>query len=152
MNLAGSVYSSHLQAAFDALVTRHDALRTRFTLGEHGVRAHVVPPGTCHLHARYVQLTPDQAAQPAAGLGLAAPWLTEAVQKDTGRPFDLGEAPLLRCTIIEVYIPATEVPWFSPVELSKDQVGSAIVNQSIACMCFKNLVHIVHGLTSFYLQ
>ena len=92
------------QAALDALVNRHDALRTCFTMGEHGVRVHVVPPGACRLHAGFVQLSSEQAAQPPAGPGLAAPWLTKAVQNDTGRPFDLGQAPLLRCTTIRVWM------------------------------------------------
>lgn len=94
----------YLQAALDALVIRHDALRTCFTLSEHGVRAHVVPPDACHLHASYIELTKEQAAQTPADPRLAPPWLTGAVQQDTGRPFDLGKAPLLRCTVIQVLL------------------------------------------------
>ncbi len=47
-----------------------------------------------------MQLKPEQAAQ-AARPGMAPQWLTDAVQRDTGTPFDLGKPPLLRATIIQ---------------------------------------------------
>ncbi|MGB3438460.1 MAG: amino acid adenylation domain-containing protein [Actinophytocola sp.] len=75
VTIRGPLDVARLNAAFRALVARHDALRMRFTLTEHGVR---------------------QAAAPVTAELACPPELPEDVVADFVRPFLLDQPPLIR--------------------------------------------------------
>ncbi|UDM53201.1 non-ribosomal peptide synthetase [Cupriavidus sp. MP-37] len=88
--LQGALDRRALQAALRAVVARHPALRTRFVADDGA-------PGTL----------PRQVVEPAPAFALAeAPLaagpeaLQACIDAEAARPFDLGQAPLLRATLL----------------------------------------------------
>jgi amino acid adenylation domain-containing protein len=87
LRLRGSIDLRCLVRAVNALVERHEVLRTRFVPAD-GV--------------------PQQVVEPVVGVGLTVKDVSgaealerarELVQEELSRPFDLGQAPLLRCLL-----------------------------------------------------
>ncbi|MGW4943412.1 non-ribosomal peptide synthase/polyketide synthase [Actinoplanes sp. NPDC004185] len=88
VRLTGTLRTDALRGALDALVARHESLRTTFRAGADGVAEQVIqPPGP-------VPLEEEQLGDPA-GLG-------EVLAAHTGRPFDLAAGPLLRAVLIRL--------------------------------------------------
>ncbi|WP_241526813.1 non-ribosomal peptide synthetase, partial [Pseudomonas sp. BIOMIG1BDMA] len=89
LRLKGQLDRTALQRAFDALVARHETLRTRFAIDG--------------LHA--VQLVGEDSAQPVEYEVLPAvdaARLQERVEAEIARPFDLREGPLLRVKLLRL--------------------------------------------------
>ncbi|WP_433730545.1 non-ribosomal peptide synthase/polyketide synthase [Actinoplanes sp. CA-051413] len=88
VRLTGTLRTDALRSALDALVARHESLRTTFRAGADGVAEQVIqPPGP-------VPLEEQQLGDPAA--------LGEVLAAHTGRPFDLAAGPLLRAVLIRL--------------------------------------------------
>ena len=83
LRISGSLDPSRLQLVFQELVDRHEALRTSFATGTDGEVLQVVHS---HVDATIQVIQVDDIAQQS----------TEFV-----RPFDLGEAPLVRLTLVQ---------------------------------------------------
>ncbi|MET0398037.1 MAG: AMP-binding protein, partial [Longimicrobiaceae bacterium] len=93
LRLRGALDVAALRAALDALVNRHETLRTVFA-EQGGAPVQVVhPPAPVALVERDLRELPE-AEREAAAERLAA---GEAL-----RPFDLGAGPLLRCTLLRL--------------------------------------------------
>ncbi len=91
LRLRGALDVAALRAALDALVRRHETLRTTFA-ERGGVPAQVIhPPAAVPLPLV------DLRALPAAGREARAERLARA---EAMRPFDLARGPLLRCTLL----------------------------------------------------
>ena len=90
IRLRGSLDVPALQRSFDALVARHESLRTVFVEGEDGrVSPQIQPPSALSLT---VQALPD--ASPEA--------LGRVVDAQMAQPFDLATGPLVRATLLQV--------------------------------------------------
>ncbi|WP_212986930.1 non-ribosomal peptide synthase/polyketide synthase [Actinoplanes auranticolor] len=86
VRLTGALRVDALQGALDALVARHESVRTTFRAGADGVAEQVIqPPGP-------VPLERIDAEGPEA--------LREALAAYTSRPFDLARGPLLRAVLV----------------------------------------------------
>jgi amino acid adenylation domain-containing protein len=81
--LTGPLDRDRLAAAFDALVARHEALRTRFTVVD-GVVRQGIDPNWAGVHWRDAGTVAEVA---------------EAARAAAGKPFDLSTGPLLRVTV-----------------------------------------------------
>ncbi|MGK3091280.1 amino acid adenylation domain-containing protein [Streptomyces sp. WAC01490] len=88
-HLSGEVDAAALAAAFDALVRRHEILRTWFVAGEDGPRQVVAPAD-----ANGFRLTRESVEFSADGI-------PEQVRAFAEEPFDLGTAPLVRAGLFE---------------------------------------------------
>ncbi|WP_430445626.1 MAG: non-ribosomal peptide synthase/polyketide synthase [Pseudomonas piscis] len=89
LRLTGQLDRTALQRAFDALVARHETLRTRFAIDG--------------LHA--VQVVGENSAQPVEYEVLPAvdaARLQERIEAEIARPFDLREGPLLRVKLLRL--------------------------------------------------
>lgn len=90
IRLRGSLDVPALQRSFDALVARHESLRTVFVEAEDGrVSPQIQPPSALSLT---VQALPD--ASPEA--------LGRVVDAQMAQPFDLATGPLVRATLLQV--------------------------------------------------
>ncbi|MFB4394956.1 condensation domain-containing protein, partial [Pseudomonas sp. LS_1] len=90
LRLRGALDTQALQTAFDALVARHESLRTRFVESD-GVRHQVIDAlATLHI---------EQLALPA-GEGALEARLQAYVNAQVARPFDLLGEPLLRVQLV----------------------------------------------------
>jgi len=89
LRLKGQLDLAALQQSFDALVARHQPLRTTFEMA-HG------QPQPC-IHAT-LSIPVEHLALPGAGDQAIA----EAVAREVVRPFDLERGPLLRVLLLEV--------------------------------------------------
>jgi amino acid adenylation domain-containing protein len=91
--LDGPVDPDRMQAAFTALVTRHEALRTVFAVDEAGVPyQRVLPPDK--VEARLERAEAPAPSDPAPDT------LPDEVVGDFLRPFDLATAPLIRLRLV----------------------------------------------------
>ncbi len=86
LRLEGALQPQALQASLDALVARHESLRTRFSQDEQGILQHVVDQ----------RIVIDQAALDPA---LAGASLGRWVEQWSREPFDLANGPLLRVVL-----------------------------------------------------
>ena len=93
VRLKGELDSHALQQAFDALVARHETLRTLFEQGDGQVRQRVLPPAPVAITAHDLSdLAPaDREAQVSA-----------RVADDASAAFDLGNGPLLRVQLLKL--------------------------------------------------
>ncbi|MGW0963317.1 amino acid adenylation domain-containing protein [Streptomyces gelaticus] len=87
--LEGPVDVAALRRAFDALVARHDILRTTYT-DEDSPRQVVAPPAPCDLTVTDLSDLPPAEAERRAVAAAAA---------EADRPFDLAAGPVLRATL-----------------------------------------------------
>ncbi|MEY4582041.1 MAG: hypothetical protein RL701_6744, partial [Pseudomonadota bacterium] len=87
-NVVGELQPDAVQQAVDALVRRHEPLRTAFSEIEGRAQQHIAPPE--HARCEVERTTAGNAEQLAA--------LAEA---HAARPFDLTRAPLLRVTLVQ---------------------------------------------------
>ncbi|MEU4403168.1 amino acid adenylation domain-containing protein [Streptosporangium sp. NPDC023963] len=106
--LRGPLDLAALDARLDAAVTRHESLRMRFPASSDGrPEVRVVPAGApeARIAIRVVEAgTASAGPVPAAG-SRAAEAEAEArrvVSADAARPFDLGDGPLLRVTLVRL--------------------------------------------------
>ncbi|MEW5930969.1 MAG: amino acid adenylation domain-containing protein [Gemmatimonadota bacterium] len=93
LRLRGALDAAALRASLDALVARHETLRTTFAEGEDGPVQVIHPPAPVALAELDLRGMPE-ADRVEAARRLAA---EEAV-----RPFDLEAGPLLRCTLLRL--------------------------------------------------
>ncbi|MFV2116803.1 amino acid adenylation domain-containing protein, partial [Micromonospora sp. LOL_025] len=90
LELAGWLDHDALRAALDALVDRHEALRTRLVPAGSDAHQHVDPPGTGFtLHTHDLTGAPDAAAR-----------LARLQDEEFTAPFDLTEGPLIRGRLV----------------------------------------------------
>ncbi|WP_168222430.1 non-ribosomal peptide synthetase [Micromonospora sp. HM134] len=90
LELAGWLDRDALRAALDALVARHEALRTRFVPAGAEVHQHIDPPGT-----GFTLHTHDLTGAPDAGTALA-----RLQDEEFTAPFDLTTGPLIRGRLV----------------------------------------------------
>ena len=119
--LRGALDSDALDCALRAVVARHPALRTRFV-------ADAGTPGAL----------PRQVVEPAPAFALAkAPLavgpdaLQGCIDAEAARPFDLGQAPLLRATLL-TRAPDDHVLLLSLHHIVSDGVSNAIIARDLA--------------------
>ncbi|RKG75011.1 non-ribosomal peptide synthetase, partial [Corallococcus exercitus] len=93
LRLTGAVDVPALQQAFDALVQRHEALRTTFESHDGEPRQHVHPAPTGVLSVVDLSALPDDARE-AEAVRLAT--------EDALTPFDLAVGPLARLTLLKL--------------------------------------------------
>ncbi|PLP90484.1 non-ribosomal peptide synthetase [Pseudomonas sp. FFUP_PS_473] len=89
LQLQGTLDHQALQQAFDALVARHESLRTRFALDAAGQPQQLID------EPRPISIT----RVPMHGQSFTA--VLEEARREALRPFDLGNGPLLRVTLLE---------------------------------------------------
>ncbi|WP_175439954.1 non-ribosomal peptide synthetase [Micromonospora nigra] len=90
LDLAGWLDRDALRSALDALVARHEALRTRLVPVGSDVHQHVDPPGTGFtLHTHDLTGMPDAAAR-----------LARLQDEEFTAPFDLAAGPLIRGRLV----------------------------------------------------
>ncbi|RKG97821.1 condensation domain-containing protein [Corallococcus carmarthensis] len=102
-----------LREALDALVARHEPLRTVFPLGAH---QHVSPDGQAHVHVVDV-------ATESEALGHA--------RVEAARPFDLEHGPLLRLTVLRLE-PRTHFLVFAVHLLAADGGSLQVFSEDLA--------------------
>ncbi|MGP8475437.1 amino acid adenylation domain-containing protein [Burkholderia sp. PR2] len=89
--LTGPLDTHALRLACDALIARHEALRTTFDEAEDGVAQTIHPPLRCPWRETDLEALPDaQRVARAESVAMA----------DEAEPFDLGAAPLVRAHLI----------------------------------------------------
>uniref|UniRef100_UPI000AAE8AD0 condensation domain-containing protein n=1 Tax=Azotobacter vinelandii TaxID=354 RepID=UPI000AAE8AD0 len=93
VRLEGELERVALQDAFDALVTRHETLRTRFRQQDGGIRQEVLEPLSVTIG--FEDLT---ALLPAK----QDEQVSKLAQVEAMAPFDLAEAPLLRIRLLKL--------------------------------------------------
>jgi amino acid adenylation domain-containing protein len=93
LRLDGALDEGALRRSCDALIARHESLRTTFAEDAHGVMQTVHPPGRCRWHAV------DLSDQPAGEREARANALALA---DEAQPFDLAHGPLMRAHLIRL--------------------------------------------------
>jgi amino acid adenylation domain-containing protein len=93
LRLDGALDANALRLSCDALIARHEALRTTFEEGADGVQQTVHAPARCPWRSSELD------ALPAAGREARA---ADLAQADEARPFDLAHGPLLRAHLIRL--------------------------------------------------
>ncbi|WP_253900255.1 condensation domain-containing protein [Corallococcus carmarthensis] len=93
LRLSGALDASALQRAFDALVQRHETLRTTFEAHDGTPRQRIHPAPTGTLRTEDLEPLPAQERE-------AEVW--RRVDADALRPFDLGTGPLTRFTLLRL--------------------------------------------------
>jgi amino acid adenylation domain-containing protein len=91
MRLGGDVDRAALRRALDAIVERHEALRTTFVKVEAEPVQHIAPPGGFHLVEHDLGDHPDAAAE-----------LRRLTAEESGALFDLEKGPLIRGRLIRL--------------------------------------------------
>lgn len=81
--IKGQLDTTRLAEAFTSLVDRHDSLRTSFTLSEEGIQQIVASQVPFELQRMKSMKTPEE------------------LLKEFVRPFDLGQAPLVKAALVE---------------------------------------------------
>jgi amino acid adenylation domain-containing protein/FkbH-like protein len=91
VRVTGRLNVGALRRAFEAVIARHETLRTRFVCVEGTPLQFIVPRSSFGLQVLDLS-------------GTAKPWLEAAqhVQRDVGQPFDLGHDPLLRGKVMRL--------------------------------------------------
>jgi amino acid adenylation domain-containing protein len=90
----GTLLQAKLIAAFDALITRHESLRTVFREAENGeVRQFILPVASSRFQITYEDMrgVKDQRQQ-----------VSQLVQQTCTTPFDIANGPLLRARLFQV--------------------------------------------------
>ena len=91
--LAGSLEIAKLEAALKTIVARHEMLRVRF-VDQQGEPAQVIDS-----EEKFELCRQDLRALPIAARDASAQRL---IEQEVRRPFDLGEGPLLRATLLQL--------------------------------------------------
>lgn len=89
----GRLSVAALRAAFEALVARHEALRTRFVDGAAGAEQVIDPPGRMRLPLVDLGDLPPKARQE---------WLVRVAMAEANRCFDLSSEQLLRVRLLRL--------------------------------------------------
>jgi hypothetical protein len=93
LQLSGPLRNEILERALQAIVDRHEILRTRFELIDGEPRQVIAPTAVLHLHGIDATKGPsDQLAQR----------MREEMDKEVQRPLDFAFAPLLRATLVDL--------------------------------------------------
>ncbi|KPC92834.1 hypothetical protein ADL27_22935, partial [Streptomyces sp. NRRL F-6602] len=93
LRLTGALDVPALRAALNAVVARHEALRTTFTAVEGVARQTVRPPAPVPF--RYLDLTAEHATEEAAETACDLLFATELAA-----PYDLEHGPLVRALLV----------------------------------------------------
>jgi len=93
LRLHGRLDRGALARTLDALLERHEALRTSFVAGAEGPRQVIAPAGPLRLEVHDLRAVPSAARDATAA---------RLVDQEVSRPFDLGRAPLVRATLLQV--------------------------------------------------
>jgi amino acid adenylation domain-containing protein len=93
LRVTGSLDVRALQAAFGAIVKRHESLRTRFDSVDGRPVQIVEEEAPFHIPVVDLTETPPQEREAAAA---------RRVAEEVGRPFDLSAAPLLRASVLRM--------------------------------------------------
>ena len=93
LRLTGPLNHSALEQSLNALVERHESLRTTFAMAE-GEPVQVIAPSLL-LPLPVVDLQDLSAAEQERAIG-------QRVQEDASTPFDLAVGPLIRATLLQV--------------------------------------------------
>ncbi|MCX4172666.1 MULTISPECIES: non-ribosomal peptide synthetase [Paraburkholderia] len=93
LRLDGVLDANALRLSCDALIARHEALRTTFTEGAGGVLQTVHAPSRCPWHASDVSTLPEHEREPRAAA---------IAQADEAQAFDLSLGPLMRAHLIRL--------------------------------------------------
>jgi len=101
LRLTGDLAVGALAGALADLVRRHEALRTRFVqVAGRPAQEIADPPGAGPaLPVVDLSALPDVAGQPE---------LSRLMDEEARRPFDLGQGPLLRCTLLRTRLPGKD--------------------------------------------
>jgi amino acid adenylation domain-containing protein len=91
LRLRGDLRAQALREALDAIVARHEALRTTFVLGPEGPRAVVSAPSAAPLPVRDLSRVPDEAREAE---------IARLLRQEARRPFDLGADRMLRASLL----------------------------------------------------
>ncbi|MFP2895292.1 amino acid adenylation domain-containing protein [Corallococcus sp. 4LFB] len=94
LQLEGHVNADALQRALDALVERHESLRTVFRAGPEGAEQRILPRVSVPLERGSVSTALPGSEQQREALRLAT--------GEARRPFDLARGPLLRATLLDL--------------------------------------------------
>ena len=87
--LEGEVHTPSLRDALDALVARHETLRTVFPVVDGVPRQHILPASPVALAEAGFAAQADLATR-----------VREAIEHEARQPFDLAQGPLLRATLL----------------------------------------------------
>jgi amino acid adenylation domain-containing protein/non-ribosomal peptide synthase protein (TIGR01720 family) len=93
LRLAGELHPGHLDRALNAIVERHETLRTTFTTVRGEPRQVVAPEGRVTLSRVDLSYLGEHEREAAA---------FKVVHEEAARPFDLAAGPLWRTTLIEL--------------------------------------------------
>lgn len=93
LQLDGALDANALRLSCDALIARHEALRTTFSEGADGVLQTVHAPMRCPWHSVNLEHLPVAEREARA---------TALALTDESRPFDLAHAPLVRAHLIRL--------------------------------------------------
>ncbi|RKI65092.1 amino acid adenylation domain-containing protein, partial [Corallococcus sp. AB049A] len=91
--LEGALQVPALRHALDALVARHEVLRTTFVSGAHGPVQRIAPPGACPFEFVNLDALPAFAREAR---------LRDFVAAQAQRPFDLARGPLFRAVLVRL--------------------------------------------------
>jgi len=119
--LRGALDHAAMEAALRAVIARHPALRTRFV-------ADAAAPGA--LPRQVVERAPPFALRKAP-LAAGADTLHACIDAEAARPFDLGQAPLLRATLL-TRAADDHVLLLSLHHIVSDAVSNAIIARDLA--------------------
>ncbi|MCI0912462.1 non-ribosomal peptide synthetase [Pseudomonas putida] len=89
LHLRGELHQAALEGAFQALVQRHEALRTVFSEADGQALQHILPEQPFNLQRLDLQ-------------GLTASEVAERREAEAQQPFDLTQGPLLRVTLAQL--------------------------------------------------
>ena len=118
--LDGPLDASALRTAINALVDRHESLRTRFAMVDGEPRQFIAPALAVPLDERDVSGTPDPAAT-ARALALA----------ESSAPFDLEHGPLVRATLIRLR-PDSHALLFTMHHIVADGVSIGVIGRDLS--------------------
>ncbi|RXV65673.1 amino acid adenylation domain-containing protein [Burkholderia stabilis] len=92
LQLDGAVDTARLVRAFDALVDRHESLRTVFAMIEGELRQRILTREASGFRVEHMDLADDAALQAIDAL----------IREESGQPFDLASGPLLRVKLVRL--------------------------------------------------
>ncbi|MEW5929249.1 MAG: amino acid adenylation domain-containing protein, partial [Gemmatimonadota bacterium] len=124
LRLRGELDSAALRASLDALVARHESLRTTFAEGEDG------PVQVVHAPAPVALVELDLRDLPEAEREAAA---TRLAAEEALRPFDLARGPLLRCTLLRL-ADAEHVLCFTMHHIVSDGWSRAVLTREVSAL------------------